>query len=324
MGEMRRILVAGGGGLVGGRLAEHLTGAGFRVRLGTRDVHAGFRRPLGVEVVCTEWSDEGRLREICRDVDVVVNAMGMNAGDCVLDPVAALMVNGIYTASLLRAAVTVGVRRFVHLSTAHVYGSPLQGKVSESTCPSNLHPYATTHRSGEEAVLWADRQGDIEGVVLRLSNAYGRPLDPQTRCWTLLVNDLCRQAVEKRGLTLRSDGLQHRDFIPLSSVCGLIGRLCGIDSVASVKSEAGAPSLFNVGSGTSMSVASMAKLIQSRCESVLGYRVKLVKQPSHEKEEGLSLRYVSENLDQSMIKDGRDNATEIDELLLFCREHFRG
>lgn len=323
LGETRRVLITGGSGLVGGRVAEYLAGAGFRVRLGTRNAPADLIRPAGVEVVSTDWQNVECLHEICRDVDVLVNAMGMNAGDCQADPVGGLMVNGVYTASLLRAAVAVGVKRFVHISTAHVYGSPLQGTISESTCPSNLHPYATSHRSGEDTVLWADRQGDIEGIVLRLSNAYGRPLDPKTRCWMLMVNDLCRQAVEKRGLTLHSDGIQHRDFIPMSRVCRLISWLCSVESTTMVKKEVTASSIFNVGSGASMSVASMAELIQSRCESVLSYPVTLVKQSSRGEKEGPTLHYISESMDQSMTMSWEEHVTEIDELLVFCRKHFQ-
>lgn len=324
MGQTRRVLITGGSGLVGGRVAECLTRSGFLVRLGTRNAREpDFIRPVGAEVVHTDWLNDDGLRNICRDVDVIINTMGMNAGDCQGDPVGALMVNGAYTARLLRAAVSSGVKRFIHLSTAHVYGSPLEGTISESFCPSNLHPYATSHRAGEDVVLWADRQKDIEGVVIRLSNAYGRPLDPEARCWMLMVNDLCRQAVEKQGLTLHSDGLQHRDFIPLSSVSRFISQLSSVESISMIKNDISVSSIFNVGSGNSMSVASMAEIVQYRCQSVLGYPVTLVKKPSLDKKEGPALQYISRNLTYPINVIWEEAVAEIDELLMFCWKHFQ-
>ncbi|NHR06916.1 SDR family oxidoreductase [Chromobacterium haemolyticum] len=321
MGKTKRVLITGGGGLVGGRVAEHLLCSGFQVRLGTRDIKADVGRLLDVDLVAIEWSDEECLRAICQDVDVIVNAMGMNATDCAYNPAGALLVNGVYVASLLKAAIASGVKRFIHLSTAHVYASPLQGWISESTCPSNLHPYATSHRSGEDTVLWAGEQGHIEGIVLRLSNAFGRPLATRVRCWMLLVNDLCRQAVENKNLTLKGNGLQHRDFIPLSAVCGLIDRLCQVDFFRIDESRGRPSPLLNVGSGYSMSVIAMAELIQSRCKPVLGYDVGLKRQSCSNEQEGPALNYVSNHLPS--LCDMESFMDEIDKLLLYCNEYFR-
>lgn len=314
--------MTGGSGLLGGRVSESLLNTGFQVRLGTREPLGSLFYPFGVEVVAMEWENEDQLLNVCHDVDVIVNAMGMNAADCAADPISAIKVNGEYTAKLVHAAFETGVKRFVHLSTAHVYGSPLVGAISESTHPSNLHPYATSHRCGEDAVLWADHKGDLEGVILRLSNAYGRPINPSVSCWMLLVNDLCRQAVEKKRLVLQSDGVQYRDFIPIHKVCDLIVHICNIDNIAKIKANSEAPPIFNVGSGCSITVSEMAKLIQIRTEKTLGYEVDLVYPQSQSKNFGQELRYTSERLSLTSSHCDSDSFSEIDELLLFCREQF--
>src|SRR3546814_17036700 len=93
----------------------------------------------------------------------------MNAQNCAANPVEALEFNGVATARLVQAAARVGIRRFIYLSTAHVYCAPLTGTITEDTCPRNLHPYATSHLAGENAVLSAVQAGEISGMVLRLS-----------------------------------------------------------------------------------------------------------------------------------------------------------
>lgn len=323
MNQTRRVLITGGTGLIGGRVAEFLKRSGFSVRIGTRNTSsADYMSKMDVEVVHSDWKNADSLRDICHDVDVIINAMGMSAADCELDPVGALMVNGVYTASLLRAAVSSGIKRFIHLSTAHVYGAPLEGTISEFSNPSNLHPYATSHRAGEDVVLWGDRQKNIESVVIRLSNAYGRPFDPKTRCWMLIVNDLCRQAVEEKKLTLQSDGLQYRDFIPLNNVCHFISHLCSVESISMIKSHALAVPIFNLGSGCSMSIAAMAEIIQFRCENVLGYSVPLQKKSHSHKNVVQNFEYTSENLKYSVNVSRHEVVAEIDELLMFCKNNF--
>jgi len=129
---------------------------------------------------------------------VVILAAGMNAQDCLANPVAALDFNGVAIARFVGAAARAGVKRCIYLSAAHVYASPRVGNISEETCPKNLHPYATSHLSGEYAVLAANDRREMQGFVLRLSNAFGPPTSREVKCWSLVTNDLCRQAIEKK------------------------------------------------------------------------------------------------------------------------------
>ena len=124
-----------------------------------------------------------------------------------------------------------GVPRFLYFSTAHVYGSSLEGTITEQTCPRNLHPYATSHLAGEQAVLEAAQRGAIRGVVFRLSNAFGAPVSSEVNCWMLLVNDLCRQAVTTGELALRTAGLQLRDFVTLEDVTRAVLHVLQRDTV---------------------------------------------------------------------------------------------
>jgi UDP-glucose 4-epimerase len=113
------------------------------------------------------------------------------------------------------------------MSTTHVYG-PQVGRLEETTLPAPRHPYATSHRAAEDAVLAAS--GNFTAMVLRLSNGFGAPTHAQANCWTLLVNDLCRQAVTDCTLRLRSAGLQHRDFIPLADVTRIVDHMLHLDA----------------------------------------------------------------------------------------------
>lgn len=249
---------------MGGRVAKHLHRAGHLIVLGTRQAYRSPEWLPQAEVVQLHWHDAAALERSCRGVDVVIHAAGMNAQDCVADPVAALEFNGLATARLLAAAIRAGVQRFIYLSTAHVYASPLVGTITENTCPRNLHPYATSHLAGEYAVLAAGQRGQIHGIVLRLSNAFGAPMWKDVNCWTLLVNDLCRQAVVTGQLKLHTSGMQLRDFITLEDVSRAVLH------ILQAESRILADGLFNLGGDAVTSILAMTEHVTARWKVMTG------------------------------------------------------
>lgn len=315
-----RVLITGGFGFIGSHVAVHLAQAGCKVTLGTRSSMKAPKWLPQAEVEKIVWTDEIALNRSCAGFDVIIHAAGMNAQDCAVNPVAALEFNGVATARLVKAAGRGSVKNFIYLSTAHVYGSPLVGVISEETCPRNLHSYATSHLAGEYAVLDANNRGEFQGIVLRLSNVFGVPMDQDMNCWMLLVNNLCKQAVEIHKLVLKSSGFQQRDFINLREVSRTIGRLA-VDFPGPTQTN-----IFNVGAGVSHSVLSMAQLIQKRCSKILGFQPELQRKADEadEADEDYSaLIYKTDNLNSLGFGcTNLDNIAEIDRLLLFCENSY--
>jgi len=311
-----RILVTGGTGFVGGRVAQYLQRSGHRVVLGSRKQQRSPDWLSQGEVVQIAWADRRELERACCGIDVVVHAAGMSAQDCATDPVGALEFNGLATARMHAAAEAAGVRRFIYISTAHVYSATLAGDINEDTCPRNLHPYATSHLAGEHAVLLGGLDSKTNNVVLRLSNAFGMPADREANCWMLLVNDLCRQAVQARKLVLRTNGLQQRDFVGMSEVCRVVAHF------ASTIEQPSRSSVFNVGAGVSQSVRQMAQFIQQRCQRVLGFTppLELPDAPANGQRDPLTFR--PDRLKAAGVCINTDNTGEIDDLLRFCQASF--
>lgn len=314
---MFTVMVTGGFGFVGGRVARHLQEAGYTVILGSRQAAGAPEWLSGAQVVRLFWEDAAALEGACQEVDIIVHAAGMNTQDCAADPIAALAFNGAATTRLVAGATRAGVQRFIYLSTAHVYASPLVGTITEETCPRNLHPYATSHLAGEHAVLNASQRGEIQGLVLRLSNAFGAPMHKDVNCWMLLVNDLCKQAVQTCKLVLQTSGLQQRDFVGMTEVCRVTEHLA-VGNGASTQSG-----IFNVGAGVSQSVLEMAYLIQQRCVQVLGFKPVLQRVQGVVDESQPMLTYRADKLAAVGFKkyDG-DKTVEIDNLLRYCQSTF--
>jgi UDP-glucose 4-epimerase len=314
----RKVLITGGLGYLGGRIARGLAATpGNTVRITTRRGECPpvpWLAPGGC--LRMDLGDDRSMAAACEGVDTVVHLAALNENESAADPRKALLVNGGGTLRLLEAATGAGVGRFLYFSTAHVYGAPLAGRITEATLPAPVHPYAITHRVAEDFVLAAGRRGSLEGMVVRLSNGIGAPALPTADRWTLVGNDLCRQAVTDRALRLKTPGLQERDFIPLSDVVRGTAHLLGLDR------RSMGDGLFNLGGECSMTILALAQLIRDRCGPVLGYTPALHAPPAGGEPMGGPLVYSIDRLKATGFRlEGRIE-DEIDATLAFSREHF--
>jgi UDP-glucose 4-epimerase len=82
--------------------------------------------------------------------------------------------------------------------------------------------------------------------------------------WTLIFNDLCRQAMNSGKMVIKSSGKQHRDFIALHDVAA------AVDHFLFKNSEKWDDGLFNLGGDCSFSILEVAKIISTVYEKKYG------------------------------------------------------
>lgn len=311
----KRILITGGYGYLGGRIAVELaSNANWIVRLGSRRAQVSPGWLPQAETVPMDVLETGSLPAAMADVQAVVHLAAMNENECIADPCKAVLINTLGTLNAMQAAIDAGVKQFIYFSTAHVYGAPLVGNITEQVLPRPIHPYAITHHAAEDFILAAHDQKKIAGIVVRLSNGFGAPTHPDVDRWTLLVNDLCRQAVQARKLVLRSSGLQQRNFITLTDVARAVRHLLDLNQRDS------GDGLFNLGGGNSLSVWDMVQKISQRCGLTLGYLPSIERPEPEPGEQVDSLNYHSDKLQNTgfMLQGNFDE--EIDRTLLICAQ----
>ena len=310
-----RLLVTGALGYLGGRLCLHLHEVGHDLRLVTRrPPETRPRWSADMAVVRAEGDDDAALDALCRGRDTVLHLSATNEIAAAADPAQALVDTSLSTLRLVRAAERQGVRRFVYMSTAHVYGAPLAGRIDEATLPRPVHPYAITHRAAEDFVLAA--RDKMQALVLRLSNGLGAPADPLIDRWTLIANDLSRQAVRERRLVLRSSGLQRRNFIALGDVCR------AVEHCLAVPAAVWGDGLFNLGGDGSMSILDLARIIAARCQAVLCFTPPVDRPQPAPGERHPDLDFRSDKLKATGFAATGSLVEEIDRTLLLCRDAF--
>jgi UDP-glucose 4-epimerase len=307
----KTVLITGGFGFLGGRLGQYLS-ENYNVILGSRGDHSVPDWICTARVVKINWESEQSLNDACKSVDIIIHTSGLNAQECSADPEKALLVNGLFTQNLVNAAIKQNVMKVIYLSTAHVYSDNLIGAISEGMQTTNIHPYATSHIAGEVAVLSAVNQDDIEGCIVRIANAFGRPVSKDVNCWTLLANDLCRQAVVKKSLTLYSNSAIVRDFVTIGDFCSAIKFLIENKNTGNI---------VNIGSGEAHTIGKMATRIQRNCLSVLGFEPLIIFENRSLKKK-YSLNFQTNYLDGTGFKFINDFDSEIKELIYFCRKNF--
>ena len=309
------VLISGGLGYLGGRIAKYLLDSGFQVRIGSSRSHPDVPSDLlSCEIVMCDLSDKRSLENACKNVSSIIHLASLNAQECDHDPEAALLINGLGTLNLLNAAKKMGITKFVYFSTAHVYGSPLQGIIDENSTPRPIHDYAITHRLAEDYVLQANSNKDITGSILRLTNSVGSPLNSKANCWMLVVNDLCKQTVLNQSMELHSDELVQRDFIPISTVCSTV-----VDVLTSDVLDG---EIANISSSVVLTLRELTNLIADRSEVVLGFRpnINFKRLPKGKPLESLFI--LNSKLKSSGCIIDTDLSYEIDQLLLNCNQWF--
>jgi UDP-glucose 4-epimerase len=313
-----RVMVVGGFGYLGGRIAQSLSTQGHEITLVSRSKRATPDWLSKVKIIKIDWSNQTSLNSICKNIDVIIHAAGLNAEGCASDPIEAIDFNGLATTRLVQASVNSSVNKFIYLSTSHAYSSLLAGNIDEESCLKNRHPYATSHVIGENSVLYySSITKGFTGMILRLSNGIGSPAYKDVNCWMLAVNDFCRQAVENRTIEVNSSRKVERDFVPISLLCNFINNIINNSKIDS--------SIINVSSSKAISLQDIIDIIIDQTELILGFVPKVVFKGGDDVVSNKKLFISNEKMKNLMgveMKVQDDLINEIKQLLVNCKKWY--
>jgi UDP-glucose 4-epimerase len=311
---MSRILITGGNGYVGGRLSHHLSANNEIIVSSRKKLSKNELETIGAtsSIAHAELLDASTFPE---GIDTVIHLAALNEHDCAKNPSEAITVNIDHTRILLENAIAQQVKHFVYFSTVHVYASPLRGNISEETIPLPQHPYAITHKAAEDYVRAAAEQQKIKATIVRLSNSFGAPMVPTVNRWTLLINDLCRQAMEKGSITLLSPTNQLRDFITLTDVCKKVQSIVESESQSWFN-------LYNLSSNKALSLTDIASMIKETYKEFFQRELQVNFTEKFSSTVQSTLQIDNRKLVDAFGVLENNFKGEIHDLLMFCKTHF--
>lgn len=248
-----KILITGGFGYIGGRLSQFLKIQKHDLTIlankGKKNIPVWAK---GINIFYGDITDKNSLKNCFNGIDVIIHLASVNEIVCEKDPSKAYIVNCIGTQNVLEEAKNSGCKKFIYLSTFHVYGKN-EGVISETLCPDPKSVYGITRLTGEQLCKkYSDE--NFKTIIIRLSNGIGAPADLLVDRWSLIMNELCKSAVTSQKIELKSPGYQYRDFIAIWDICLFIGIL--INKKLADKTE-----IYNLGSGKAVMIKDVAQMI---------------------------------------------------------------
>jgi UDP-glucose 4-epimerase len=133
-------------------------------------------------------------------------------------------------------------------------------------------------------------------------------------CWSLLANDISKQAMKNKEIKIYNTTLLQRDFIAISEVCRSICHLITSNQFDYCVN------IYNLGSGKSLSIYQLAKLVSDRCQVNFNFLPPIYHKFSEKYE--FPLRFSIEKIENTGLTIGKNLNDEIDSLLEFCRVEF--
>jgi UDP-glucose 4-epimerase len=249
------VLVTGGAGFVGSRLAETLATRN-EVRV-LDDFSTGSRANLPPNVELLEGSvrEEATVAAAMRDADLVYHQAGLVSVPESLDsPVASSEINVGGTVQVLEGARR-NDARVVLASSAAVYGDADAQPIPEDAEKDPSSPYGADKLAADNyASVFADAY-DLPVITLRYFNVYGPGQNPE---YSGVIDAFLRRALAEEPLVVHGDGEQTRDFVHLDDVV----RANLAAGVAPRTDET-----YNVGSGSSVSIRRLAETIRDLADA---------------------------------------------------------
>lgn len=265
---IKKALVTGGAGFIGGHLVRELLSEGVEVvvldNFRTGNAHNLDELPVRLVRGCIK--DRAAVRDAVSGCDTVFHLAALvsvpesmeRVHDCV-----SLNVTGLLT--VLEEASAAGARKLVLSSSAAIYGDDPEVPKREDMRPAPKSPYAITKLDGEYYCSLFAETGRIETACLRYFNVFGPRQNPRS-AYAAAVPIFIRRALAGEPVAIHGDGGQTRDFVFVKDVAA--ANLFAARSV-------GLTGVFNVGYGQSLSIRELAERIIAQT----GGRSEIVNEP---------------------------------------------
>ncbi len=213
-----KILITGANGFIGSYLAAYFLQKGEEVIASSRQFGDATKRLLAKATLLElDVLNKELLGKMPVEADVIIHTA--TANDIISkDTLKGIELSAVGTKNILDFALQNKIPKVMAFSTLQVYGTELNGRIDEKSLLHYQNDYGLNHLFGEMYAELYARQGKLKTVSVRPSNVYGRILTDAFNRWSLVPGCFCKEAVESGTITIRSSGLQMRNFVNLQNL----------------------------------------------------------------------------------------------------------
>ncbi|RLC69625.1 MAG: GDP-mannose 4,6-dehydratase [Chloroflexi bacterium] len=253
----KRVVITGGAGFIGSNLAEELAGENEVILIddlstGKVENIEGLLKRGAVKLVKGSVTDLDFLREQFKGADYVFHLAALpSVPRSVADPLASNEINLTGTLNVLIAARDNRVSKVIYASSSSVYGDMPNSPKSENMPPSPMSPYGVGKLAGEYYCQVFTQVYGLPTISLRYFNVYGPKQDPSSE-YAAVIPRFIVSILKGEPPIIFGDGQQTRDFTFVQDVVEA--------NILAAESEA--TGVFNVGSGSQISINELARLIR--------------------------------------------------------------
>ena len=121
--SLKKILIVGGLGYLGGRMAKYFSDNGYLVRITTRKSENDFpgNIPKNTQVIQVDYKSDEQLNEAMKGIDTLIHLAGPDAHTISNDPKSITRKHVKLTGGLVRAAEVNDVKKIIYFSIISSY-----------------------------------------------------------------------------------------------------------------------------------------------------------------------------------------------------------
>lgn len=246
------VLVTGGSGFIGKHLVNALLSLNKKVVI--LDNGANKAIPLGATLTRADVRDLRQVIEGVKGADLIFHlAANANGTISINNPRLDFETNAVGTFNTLEAARAAGVKRFVYVSSASVYGRPQHFPMDEEHPTRPFVPYGASKLAGELFCRSFCSAYGLPVVIARPFCIYGPGENPKLAL--VEVTRYLRWHLNRRPIQVVGDmDRKTRDFVYVSDV---------VEGLLLIADQADAGEVFNLGSGKEISMRELIEVIGS-------------------------------------------------------------